>query len=156
MKTFTAAALLALTLISSAGGARDILVVILNSVGNDCEQIEISDVTSENAYVIGLSEDDFEKISSAAYYTCLTTGGECGCVICFSDSKSAAKIYNSLWKNYEFPACDGADKMIFLKSGTYVAFFKGDSENTDAKCRAFGDGFGAEAMKIIKNPAKTR
>ena len=153
MKTIISAILLILSL-AGAGGvtAREALIGVMNSVGCDGEQIAVVDVTAENSYVLGLDESDFDNVASAALATCADGGRKA--VIFASDKKSARALYDKMWKNFEFPACDPSDAIIFLRSGDKVAFFKGSDVDVEAHSRAFCDAFGAEAMKMMKNPAK--
>ena len=153
MKTVLSLILLALSL-SGAGGvtAREALISVMNSVGCDGEQITVVDVTAENSYVLGLDESDFDGIASSALATCADGGRKA--VIYASDKKAARALYDKMWKNFEFPACDVSDAIIFLRSGDKIAFFKGSDADIEAHSRAFCDAFGAEAMKLMKNPAK--
>ena len=153
MKTVLSLILLAFSLTAAGGGtARDALISVMNSVGCDGEQITVVDVTAENSYVLGLDEDDFDIIASAALASSADGGRKA--VIHASDKKSARRIYDKMWKSFEFPACDASDAIIFLKSGDKIAFFKGSDADVEAHSRAFCDAFGAEAMKLMKNPAK--
>lgn len=155
MKTVLSLILLAFSIMgASVGTARDALIGTLNSVGCDGEQTEIVAVTAENSYVLGLDESDFENIASAALASSADGGRKA--VIFASDKKTARKIYDKLWKNFEFPACDASDAIIFLRSGDKIAFFKGGDADVEAYSRAFCDALGAEAMKMLKNPAKKK
>lgn len=153
MKTILSLLLLALSLSGAEPKtAREALIGVLNSVGCDGEQTEIVDVTAENSYVLGFDEDDFAVVTSAASVHG-ASGDRMALIIC-ADKKAARALYDKMWKNFEFPACDESEKIIFLKSGDKVAFFKGGDVDTEAFSRAFCDAFGAEAMKMLKNPAK--
>lgn len=153
MKTIISAILLALSLTTAGGGtAREALIGVMNSVGCDGEQINIVDVTAENSYALGLDESDFDNVASAALATC--ADGSRKAVIFASDKKAARALYDKMWKNFEFPACDPSDAIIFLRSGDKVAVFKGSDVDVEAFSRAFCDAFGAEAMKMLKNPTK--
>ena len=154
MKTVIAAFLAAVSVGSAASNAGDALTAVLNAVGNDCENVGIVEVDASNAFVLGLDEDDFDNILSAVATVEASADGSAKALVVASGKSDAKKIYEKMWKNYEFPACDNADKIIFLRYGDVVAFFKGTSANVDAYARAFGDVYGAEAMKILKNPAK--
>ena len=153
MRSIISALLLVLSLVGArSGSARDALISIMNSVGCDGEQIAVVDVTTENCYVLALDEEDFASVRSAA----VASGGDGSrnALIFASDKMAARRLYDAMWKNFEFPACDASEAIAFLKSGDSVAFFKGSDEDVEAYCRAYGDAFGAEAMKMIKNPAK--
>ena len=153
MRSIISAVLLVLSLSGARyDTARDALVGIMNSVGCDGEQIEIVDVNADNSYVLALDEDDFSSVRSAA----VASGGDGSrkAVVFASDKRAARGIYDKMWKNFEFPACDASEAIIFLRCGDAVAFFKGSDADVEAYSRAFGDAFGAEAMKILKNPAK--
>lgn len=154
MKTALAAFLAALSVGGAAISAGDALTAVLNAVGNDCENVGIVEVGAENAFMIGLDEGDFADVLSAAATVEASADGSAKTLLIASGKSGAGKIYEKMWKNYEFPACDNADKIIFLRFGDVVASFKGTSANVDAYARAFGDVYGAEAMKILKNPAK--
>ncbi len=153
----TAIALLFVALSVNGGvnmSAKDALITILNNVGNDGEIVETVDIGADDAFVLGLEEGDFDFVNSAAMTLEASADGSAKTLIVAAGKKDAKKIYEKMWENYEFPACDNAEKIIFLRSGNVIASFKGKSENVDAYARAFGDIYGAEAMKILKNPAK--
>lgn len=153
MKSIISLVLLVLSLAGAKNDtARDALINIMNSVGCDGEEITIVDVTDDNCYVISLDEEDFSSVRSAAVAS--SADGSRKAVVFASDKKAARALYDKMWKNFEFPACDASDAIVFLKCGDAVAFFKGSDVDVEAYSRAFGDSFGAEAMKIIKNPAK--
>lgn len=153
MKSIISALLLVLSLAGAKyGAARDALLNIMNSVGCDGEQITVADVTADNCYVLALDEGDFSSVRSAAVAS--GNDGSRSALIFASDKKAARRLYDTMWKNFEFPACDASEAIAFLKSGDSVAFFKGSVKDVEAYCRAYGEAFGAEAMKMIKNPAK--
>jgi len=155
MKTALALLLISLSVSGNADiNARDALIEIMNNVGNDGETVDIIDVGEDDAFVLGLEAGDFELIESAAMTLEASADGSAKTLIVASGRKDAKKLYEKMWKNYEFPACDNAEKIIFLKSGNVIASFKGKGENVDSYARAYGDFYGAEAMKILKNPAK--
>ena len=153
MKSIISMVLLVLSIAGAKNdSARDALTDIMNSVGCDCERMEIVDVTADNCYVLALDEEDFVSVRSAAVAS--GNDGSRRALIFASDKKAARRLYDSMWKNFEFPACDISEAIVFLRFGDAVAFFKGSDTDVEAYCRAFGEAFGAEAMKIIKNPAK--
>ena len=137
-----------------AASAKDALIGIMNAVGNDCENIEITEIPDDSLFLIGLDEEDADGVLSAAMTLETSEDGSAKWIILCESGKAAKKIYGKLWKSYEFPACDNAEKAVFLKAGRAVAFFKGTGEAVGAYSRAFGDAFGAEGVKILKNPAK--
>ena len=134
--------------------AVDALTMVMNAVGNDCEQVEIAEVNAGCCYALGLDEDDFSRVLSAAMTVENSTDGSAKAVIVTDGKKSAKALYDKMWKNYEFAACDNAERIVFVNSGSAVAFFKGGGENVDAYCRAFGDLFGIRGLKLLKNTAK--
>ena len=155
MKLLISGALVSLALLyQAAPTAREALVMVMNSVGNDCEQTEIAEVVSDGCYALGIEEDDFSCVVSAAMTLENSTDGSAKAVVITDGKKSAKALYEKMWRNYEFAACDNAERIVFINSGSAVAFFKGKTENVDAYCRAFGDLFGIKSLKILKNPAK--
>lgn len=135
--------------------SRNALMIIENEAGFVSGNVEIIDVGSDNAYLLGLSASDISALSSASASFEEGSGG----VYCFAfaeNSKNAKTVFDKIWKNFEFPACDNAEKAVILTSGKTVAIFKGDSSNVDALARIYGKHFGVGGMKVVKNPSKIK
>jgi len=139
---------------NNAGDAREALVRIENEAGAAVNS-EIVDVGTDNAYLLGLSASDVSALTSAS----ASFGDGNGGIYClaFADSAKNAKIiFDKIWKNFEFPACDNAEKAVILTSGKTVAVFKGDSVKVETLARIYGKHFGVGGMKIMKNPSKIK
>jgi|GEM_PF-1449061 len=155
MKTIIAGIIAAAALVGNTSpSASDALTMVMNAVGNDCERVQIAQVSADECYSLGLCEDDFSSVISAAMTIENDADGSAKAVIITDGKKSAKALFEKMWKNYEFAACDNAKRIVFICSGSAVAYFKGDTENVDAYSRAFGDLFGIKGLKIIKNTAK--
>lgn len=140
---------------NNAENAHSALMRIENDAGFAAANVEIVDVGSDNAYLLGLCASDVSVLSSASASFEDGNGG----VYCFAfadSSKNAKIIFDKIWKNFEFPACDNAEKAVILTSGKTVALFKGDSAKVEALARIYGKHFGVGGMKIVKNSSKIK
>lgn len=153
MKNILSLALIALAIAAPRLGGADELMMTIQSI-SERENVEITEITRERSYVLGLDEKDFDGVLSAAVASGICDNGGTSCIIVSDSPRRSREIYAMMWKNYEFPACDDDDKIIFIRSGAIVAYFKGKAGEIEAHTRSFGNAFDVESMKIIKNKAK--
>ena len=155
MKTIlTLLMMVSLAVGNNADNARETLMRIENEAGI-AENAEFIDVGSDNSYLLGLGASDVSALSSASASFEEGNGGFY-CIAFADSSKNAKVIFDKIWKNFEFPACDNAEKAVILTSGKTVALFKGDSAKVEALARIYGKLFGVGGMKIVKNPSKSK
>lgn len=152
MKNIISLTMIALAVMASGAVSAKEAILKIPSIA-ERNGVEIVEITKDNSYIIGIEDGD--EISSAVLASGISDGGGKACIVAFNDVKSAKMMYERLWKNYEFPACDSDDKMVFVKYGTIVAYFKGKAGEIEAHVRSFTSTFGIESMKIIKNRAKS-
>ena len=155
MKTILALLMIVSLAVGNNGeNAREALMRVKNEAGI-AGNVEFVDVGPDNSYLLGLSASDVSALSSAS--ALFEEGnGNFYCIAMADSSKNAKMIFDKIWKNFEFPACDNAEKAVILTSGKTVALFKGDSAKVEALARIYGKLFGVGGMKIVKNPSKIK
>lgn len=137
------------------GSAHDVALRIYEEAGEDSANAYEESVDAENAYIFGISEEDFrEKVAEAAvFHPSELSGGRTLCVIVAKDEADARELYARLYDEYDWAPCDPADSMAFMKFGKYIVTVKDEREETAKLCRAFSAiSDGGATVRFSENP----
>lgn len=147
--------LLIISSLASSGQAGGIIGTLVDSLSMR-DEVRISTVTCENAYVIGLEKKDFDVIENAQIARYIIGAGPEITVIEAVTSEDADRLRSKIESNYEFAACDRADQVIIASAHGTVLIVKGKVGDTETVLSSFGSILGRGKVKIITNPAKKR
>ncbi|MGN1095897.1 MAG: hypothetical protein ACI4QR_05870 [Eubacteriales bacterium] len=141
--------------VSLHGGAHEVAADIysLSDAGNI--KIYEENISPKESYTLGISEDDFyENIEEAKlFHISEISGGRSLAVVVAKNDVAAGKLFERMYRGYDWVPCDPCDKAAFMIYGRYIVIAKDDSENTSKFCSAFSSLSGGGAtVKISENP----
>ena len=137
------------------GSAHDVALRIYEEAGENTAMAYEEIVNAENAYIFGISEEDFrEKIAEATvFHPSELSGGRTLCVIVSKDEATAKELYARLYDEYDWAPCDPSDSMAFMRFGKYIVTVKDGREETAKLCRAFSAiSDGGATVRFSDNP----
>ena len=137
------------------GGAHDIAYRIYSRVGINAEDMAESDMTGDDAYILGLSEKEFsDNVTEAKIYRSseLSSGGSM-CVMVSASESGAEAVFSVIYGDFEWQPCDPDECAVFMKHGKYVLLAKDSAEDIENISKAFIDETdGAAFIRFSQNP----
>lgn len=159
MRKFLCASVLAVLILlcSCAENVRTIDYDELSlAVSSSCgKKLVRSDVDDGCGYMLGISDDDFEKyVDSAEIYReeTGTTGYELT-LITVSDGYDSERLRAMMASSYEWAPCDPSEIAVFSSSGGYVMRVKGTEEDARRAYEVFRSACGGNRIGMSERRA---
>lgn len=137
------------------GSAQDIARRVYEQAGLDASGMSGERVTAEEAYMLGISGEDFrENVAEAGIYRPAELSAEQSlCVVVAKSADSAEEIFEEMCEDYEWAPCDPAESAVFMRYGKYILLGKASAAGTRSLCEAFLAETGGEAQAdFSQNP----
>ena len=114
-----------------------LIMLVVTAQGNVLSAMEKTEITAEESYRIGLSEEDFCALAEHAHLVrpdLSVTGFE---VLAMrgKDVRSAKTLYRRLLGDFEWAPCDPAKQAAVLRCREHVFRVKGSAEEVNAFIR---------------------
>lgn len=138
-----------------AGGSRDIAERIYERAGIDARNMEETEITATDSYMLGIDEDDFlENVEKACVYRPAVLSAERSlCVVVAKSEVCAEEIFEEMAESYEWAPCDPAKSAVFMQYGKYVLLGKDSRDGVSSVSSAFAEETGGGARtEFSQNP----
>ena len=104
--------------------------------------MEESEISSPDAYMIGIEADDFlENVEEARIFRPSALSAEQSlCIVVAKSRRSADELFEEMCESYEWAPCDPARSAVFMQYGNYILLGKDSADGA----KAISDAFAAE------------
>ena len=123
------------------GDEGDIAHRIYERAGIDARNMEETELSAMDSYMLGIDEEDFrENVEKACIYRpSLLSAAQSLCVVVAKNEPCAEEIFEEMRESYEWAPCDPAESAVFMQYGKYILLGKDSSEGTSALAGAFSE-----------------